>query len=189
MQLRAAALLAAVLLAGCAAVPPAPPAERSAVRDFTLEARFALRVSEPGQRPESSGGRLDWEHRAGHDRLLIANPLGIAIAEIDSGPDGARLRTGDGRQLESADPDALLEEVTGQRLPLRRMAGWLLGRGAQAQIAADAFGRPAQLSEAGWQVDYAYPDDAPGALPERLTLRRADTLELRLRIEQWRSAP
>jgi outer membrane lipoprotein LolB len=69
------------------------------------------------------------------------------------------------------------------------MAGWLLGRGTQAQIAADTLGRPAQLSEAGWQVDYAYADDAPGALPERLTLSRADTLELRLRIERWKTTP
>ena len=188
-MLRTGALLACALLAGCVSAPPAPRAERAQVRDFTLEARFALRVSQPGQAPESSGGRLDWEHRNGYDRLLIANPLGIGIAEIDSGPAGAQLRTSDGRQHKAADPDTLLEEVTGQRLPVRQLSGWLLGRGAQAQVATDAQGRPAQLSESGWQVDYAYADDAPGALPERITLHRAETLELRLRIENWKTTP
>ena len=43
--------------------------------------------------------------------------------------------------------------------------------------------------EAGWQVDYAYADDTPDALPERVTLRRADEIELRLRIEEWKTAP
>ena len=72
---------------------------------------------------------------------------------------------------------------------MRQLSGWLLGRGAQAQVAADALGRPAQLSESGWQVDYASADDDPGALPERVTLRRTETLELRLRIENWKTAP
>ena len=189
MLLRTGALLACALLAGCVSAPPAALTQRGQVGDFALEARFALRVSLPDQPPESSGGRLDWEHRAGHDRLLIANPLGIGIAEIDSGPSGARLRTSDGRLLEADDPDALLETVTGQRLPLRQLSGWLLGRGARAQVIDDRHGRPAQLSEAGWQVDYAYPDDSAGALPERVLLRRADTLELRLRIEHWKTAP
>jgi outer membrane lipoprotein LolB len=187
--LRTGALLACALLAGCASAPPAPPAARDQVGDFALEARFALRVSLPDRSPESSGGRLDWEHSQGNDRILIANPLGVGIADIDSGPALSRLRTGDGQLRESSDPDALIEAVTGQRLPVRQLSGWLLGRGEQAQIERDASGRPARLSEAGWQIDYAYPDEAPGALPERLTLRRDNTLELRLRIETWKTAP
>mgnify|MGYP006176529127 CR=1 FL=1 len=85
-------------LAGCASVPPEPPAARYQVRDFTLEARFALRVSLPDRAPESSGGRLDWEHKNGRDRILIANPLGVGVAEIETGPTLSILRTGDGRQ-------------------------------------------------------------------------------------------
>ena len=184
-----AALLACGLLAGCASVPPEPPAARDQVRDFALEARFALRVSLPDRAPESSGGRLDWEHKNGRDRILIANPLGVGIAEIETGPTLSILRTGDGRQHESNDPDALIEQVTGQRLPIRQLPEWLLGRGNPARIDNDASGRPARLDAAGWQVDYVYPDSAPGALPERVTLRRDSEIELRLRIETWNTAP
>lgn len=187
-MLRLATLLACALLAGCAALPP-PPVAREAVGDFMLEARFALRVSPPDRPAESSGGRLEWEHRNGNDRILIANPLGVGIAEIDSAPAHARLRTGDGQEREASDPDTLLASVTGQALPVRRLPDWLLGRGDERGIERDAAGRPARLNEAGWQVDYSYPDDAPGALPERVTLRQDGTLELRLRIETWKTAP
>ena len=184
-----AALLACSLLAGCASAPPGQQAARDQVRDFALEARFALRVSLADKPPESSGGRLDWEHKNGRDRILIANPLGVGVAEIETGPTLSSLRTGDGRHHQSSDPDELIEQVTGQRLPVRQLPGWLLGRGNPASIDNDARGRPARLIDAGWQVDYAYADDTPDALPERVTLRRADEIELRLRIEAWKTTP
>lgn len=187
---RIGAVIACSLLAACVGVPPAPLAPRDEVRDFTLEARFALRVSVPDRPPENSGGRLEWEHGNGNDRILISSPLGVGVAEIDVGPGGGRLRTADGQLRESADADALLEEVTGQRLPVRRLPNWLLGRGgAAAVVTSDSAGRPARLSEAGWQIDYAYPDDTPGALPSLVSLRRDGEIDLRLRIEEWRAVP
>ena len=160
------------------------------MRDFALEARFALRISQPDKAPESSGGRLAWQHRHGDNRILIASPLGIGVAEIDTNPTRSSLRTADGQTRESPDPDALMEEVTGQRLPIRQLPDWLLGRAAApAQLKKDEFGRPKRLAEAGWLVEYGYANAAPDALPELVTLSRNGEIELRLRIEEWRLAP
>ena len=187
---RIGAALAFSLLAACASVPPERLASRDQIADFTLDARFALRVSVPNGPPESSGGRLEWEHKNGNDRILISSPLGVGVAEIAVGPGGGRLHTADGQLRESADADALIEEVTGQRLPVRQLPNWLLGRSAAtAIIMSDSAGRPESLSEAGWQIDYAYPDDSPGALPKLVSLRRDGEVDLRLRIEEWRTAP
>jgi outer membrane lipoprotein LolB len=83
-----------------------------------------------------------------------------------------------------------MEEVTGQRLPISRLPAWLLGRASTAaQIDKDEQQRPTQLREAGWQIDYAYDDDAAAALPARLTLSRDQEIELRLRIEEWKENP
>jgi len=189
-MVRFGALLACGLLAACASAPPGPLAPRDEVRDFTLEARFALRVSLPDRPPENSGGRLEWEHRNGNDHILISSPLGVGVAEIDIGPDRGQLRTADGRLRESADADALMEEVTGQRLPVRQLPGWLLGRpGAVGDVTRDSAGRPARLTEAGWRIDYAYPDDSADALPALVNLTRDNEIDLRLRIEEWRGAP
>jgi outer membrane lipoprotein LolB len=187
---RISALLACGLLAACASAPQGPLAPRDQIGDFALEARFALRVSLPDRPEESSGGRLEWEHRNGNDRILISSPLGVGVAEIDVDPTRGRLRTADGQLRESADPDALMEEVTGRRLPVRQLPSWLLGRaGATAHVTSDSAGRPARLYEAGWQIDYSYPDDTPGALPTLVSLRRDSEIDLRLRIEEWRTAP
>lgn len=183
-------LLACTLLAACATTPPEKLPARDEMRDFALEARFALRISQPGKAPENSGGRLAWQYRHGDNRILIANPLGIGIAEIDTGPESSSLRTGDGQTRESTDPDALMEEITGQRLPIRQLPDWLLGRASPpARLEKDGLGRPARLAEAGWLVEYVYADAAPDALPELVTLSRNGEIELRLRIEEWRLAP
>ena len=186
---RIGALLACGLLVACASAPPGLQVPRDEISNFALEARFALRVSLPDEPPESSGGRLEWEHGNGNDRILISSPLGVGVAEIDVGPARGRLRTADGQLRESADADALMEEVTGQRLPVRQLPGWLLGRGgAVANVSSDRAGRPARLVDAGWQIDFSYPDDNPGALPTLVSLRRGNEIEIRLRIEEWRVA-
>jgi outer membrane lipoprotein LolB len=184
-----AALSAGLMLAGCALAPAQPAPAREGLRDFTIEARFALRVTRPEQVSDSSSGRLAWERRGERDRILVANPLGAGLAEIDSDPGGARLRTADGQVREAASPDDLLETVTGQRLPVRRLSGWLLGRGGpSARIERDALGRPVRLEESGWRIDYVYGNDDAQALPSGVTLARPGEIELRLRIEDWREA-
>ena len=143
------------LLTGCASLPPPTLPAREKIRDFSLDARFALRATPPGQASQSSGGR-----------------------------------TADGQERESSDPDALIEELTGLRLPVARLPAWLTGRtGGEAEIESDAAGRPARLHEAGWQIDYFYDDNRPGALPARLHISLPGEIDLKLRIEEWRALP
>ena len=190
MRLLLSALFAATLLIGCAATPGRPPPPREQVGNFSLEARFALRIRLPGAAEQSSSGRLSWEQRGNSSRLLVSNPLGYGVAEIDSVPGHATLRTTNGETQDSDDPDTLLETVSGQRLPVSRLPAWLLGRaGPDSKIQRDLLGRPQHLEESGWQVDYSYESDAADALPVRLTLNRNGQIELRLRIEEWKDSP
>ncbi len=182
------ALAGSLLLAGCATVPGLQP-ERERINDFALEARFALRVTQAERPAQSSGGRLSWEHRGNRDRLLLANPIGIGMAEIDMRPGRSTLRLANGEIRESDDPASLIEEVTGQRLPVGQLARWLLGRAASGQVTHDQFGRPARLDEAGWRVDYSYDLATASAAPARLTLSDGQGIELKLRIEEWKEAP
>lgn len=190
MKFLLSTLLAASLLVGCAATPSRPLPPREQVSSFTLEARFALRIRLPGEAEQSSGGRLSWTQQDNRSRLLVSTPLGYGVAEIDSIPGRATLRTANGEIREADDPDTLMEAVTGQRLPVSYLPAWLLGRtGDASKIQRDLFGRPQHLEESGWQVDYSYETDAAEALPARLTLSRDGQIELRLRIEEWKDTP
>lgn len=187
---RARLLLGALLLGGCATVPAPPPAARDAVTDFTVEARFALRLTPDNAAPQSAGGRLTWEHQQGRNRILIASPLGVGLAEIETTPTLSRLHTADGREHSSPDPDALMEEATGQRLPVNRFPAWLLARPTpSADTTRDAQGRPQRVTEDAWRITYEYDQPTPDALPSRLTLTRDRDIELRLRIEDWKTTP
>lgn len=179
-------LLAATLLAACSTVRPLP--EREQIANFAVDARFALKTTTPDGKQESLGGRLNWQHRDTQDHLLLSTPLGTGIAALSMTPGRATLTAGE-RTYESTDGEQLLADITGQRLPVARLADWLLGRpGPQGTLARDAWQRPLRLEEAGWRVDYAYADETPGAPPIRLTAV-GEGSELRLRIEHWEQLP
>lgn len=184
-----ASLLGLALLAGCAPAPTLPLPARDALRDFSIEARFALKLIQPDGRQESAGGRLSWTHENGMDRVLLANPLGIGLAEIDAAPGHAVLRTSDGKIYQADEPDQLLAEATGQPLPLSRLPAWLLGRASPAgTLERDTHTRPLRLLEDGWLIEYRYGDDDPDALPQQLQVS-GNNIELRLRIETWKTKP
>ena len=178
------------LLAGCGSLTPQPLPPRNTVSEFTLDARFTLRVAEPGRPPENASGRLSWLHRNRDDRVLLSSPLGVGIAQIDMTPEQATLRTANGQSHTATDPALLMQEVTGFSLPMKRLPDWLLGRAESgSQIVRDGLQRPLRLMEEDWQIAYEYADENPDALPILVSVNRGRSLELRLRIEEWRVAP
>ena len=188
--MRSVLIALAALLAGCASTPLTTTLERDAVQGFDMSGRFSLRVDAGEQPAQSASGRLEWTHRPPVSQLLIANPLGHAVAELNIAPGRSRLQLADGSQRDGEDSEELIATVTGRRLPLTRLPDWLFGRGNEtSRRLNDHLGRPLQLREAGWQIDYDYDEERPGAPPARLTVRRSGDLELRLRIEEWKDSP
>lgn len=188
--MRLAALAGTLLLAACTSLPPAtgPAPAREALRHFEMSARFALRTERPNEAPQSASGRLFWRHDQAGDQILLSSPLGQGIAEIAISPAGAELRASDGRVRRAANAAELLASVTGYTLPLTELPAWLLGRpSANGRLESDGAGRPLYLKDSGWRIDYAYDGDDAAAAPARLTIHRDSELELRLRVEEWRT--
>lgn len=189
------AFFCALLLAACASpLRTANMPVRAEVRDFSLSARFALRYEVNGTAAQNGSGRLEWQHRTTGDQVLLSDPLGRGLAELEIAPGQSVLRLADGQRRTASDATALLEEALGIPLPLADLPGWLLGRGgAGAILHSDNLGRPLALQQGEWKITYSYDDGdgegASGALPSRLVLQRGAMLELRLRIEEWREQP
>jgi outer membrane lipoprotein LolB len=187
LRRRAAGWLCAVLLAGCAGLPPTGPPSppRHALESFLLEGRFSLRQDE-----QNYSGRLSWRHTADGDELLLASPFGQGIAEIVATDGQATLTTSDGKVFAAPDAPALTERALGYRLPLAQLSDWVRGQAASVDVVErDALGRPLQLRHEDWRIEYGYDGNDPLALPARLFAERSGTFELRLRIDEWNALP
>ena len=174
-------------LAGCAALEPVPVsavARRGETGVFRIEGRFSLH-----QEQNSYSGRLAWDHGPEVDQIFLMNPFGQGVAEITRDRAGARLVTADRVVREAADPEALVHEVLGYPLPLAGLAEWLQARApAGAVEQRDALGRLVSFTHAGWEIDYDYPEaSSADTLPWRLHARHGDLLDLKLRIDDWKS--
>lgn len=178
LMLRRLVVGLSVLLSACASVPSHEGLDEGG---FHVTGRVVVRYGD-----EAATGRVVWRHTRETDDLVIANPIGQGVAQIERRDDRYVLQTQDGERYEAADPEALTEQVLGWRLPLTGLPQWIGGQpmpGVPAQMESDG-GRIKALRQLGWRIEYQVWDEASG-LPKRLQLSR-DDLSIRLAIEAWR---
>lgn len=153
--------LTALLLAGCAQPPPAPPGNGQAQAYW--RGRLALRVETLEPTSYFANFELSGQPRAGE--LLLSTPLGTTLAQLRWSPQSALLRSnGQTRAFDSL--DALASEATGTAIPIAALFQWLQGQPAAAS---------------GWLADLSQLDEG------RLVARRSQpepAAELRLILDQ-----
>jgi outer membrane lipoprotein LolB len=194
--LTAALLLA--LLQGCATLPPpADTAQRERMWDahrahveivdsWNLQGRAAF------SSPQGGGNiALEWLQTGAVYDIQFKAPLGRSGLRMTGSDAGVVIVDDAGRQARSTDPEALLLEMTGWRLPLHALQRWVRGLPAaqDESIELDDNGHLARLESGGWEIDYrAYTEVGELFLPRRMNVRGPD-MELRLVIDQWQIAP
>lgn len=152
-MIRAALAAAALLVAGCASLPPpaAPPTGDS------LSGRLALRVEPaPGQEGRSMSAAFELQGLPERGRFSLSTPLGTMLAQARWQPGRVTLITPQG-ETPYPDLDALTREVLGESVPVAAMFDWLQGRpwpGAASIVAPPGF------RQLGWAVDLSRFDDA-----------------------------
>jgi outer membrane lipoprotein LolB len=167
---------AATVLCACAALPEFPPLPPGG---FELSGRVTIRYGK-----DSESGKLFWRHSDRADELLITSPLGQGIARVSREGAEYRLVTEDAKERRAADAESLTEDALGWRLPLAGLPDWVQGRpgaGRSAELRRDADGRPLELRQDGWRVEY---EAFREAQPAKLRMSR-DDLEIRLVIDRW----
>lgn len=179
-----AALAAAAVLAGCAALEPSPPPAPPAPA-FELIGRVA--VSYDG-RAFSSGMR--WQHTAERDELWLLTPAGQALAHIVGDADGATFTGSDRSQYRADDIGSLIRRALGWEMPVTRLAWWVQGElapGAVVQaVERDEHGRLTVLAQDGWRIGYVYDPPEERGSPLRRLLLAGGSHEIRLVIDGWR---
>ncbi|HEY4138715.1 MAG TPA: lipoprotein insertase outer membrane protein LolB [Casimicrobiaceae bacterium] len=184
----ARALAIVVVVAACAPLQPAP--ESSAVDRAALAAPFSAEGRLSARRGnEGIAGQFVWQHESSHDRIDLTTPLGQTIARLEGNSDGVRIETGNGRVDTAQDWDTLTARAFGLTLPVTGLSAWLRGLardGSRYTTERDAHDRPVLLRQDGWEVTYAYADDAANNA-SRLVLHYpgVEPIEVRLVVDRW----
>jgi outer membrane lipoprotein LolB len=183
---RGIAPLVLLLLAACATAPVAPPVPAPGVlaadTPFAIDGRLSARRA-----GEAVAAHFSWRHAPPRDEFVVTTPLGQTVAEISGDSEAGRyeFKSADGRHDSAQDWAALTERALGAPLPVRGLASWILARphpGTPYSIEPDAAGRAAVLRQDGWEIVYAYADDAALA-PARLQLVHPE-VEIRIVVLQ-----
>ncbi|HVL46303.1 MAG TPA: lipoprotein insertase outer membrane protein LolB [Acidovorax sp.] len=123
---------------------------QASVEQDSWSGRIALQID--GQASQSFSALFELRGTPQAGGLVLLTPFGNRIAQLDWKDGHAQLLSGqDTRTSESL--DALLQDVTGTRIPVTALFSWLKGT---------------QASATGWQADLT------GIADGRLTARRSD---------------
>jgi len=198
-----APLAAVLILAGCVSQPTRAPEvpvdqaqaraqdeRRAALTDWSLSGRIAVSNGKQG-----GSGRIDWQQSGDRYTVSLSAPVTRQSWRLSGDDSVGRLDGIEGGPREAADIEALLRETTGWNIPVRALADWVRGVGAdparfgEARVVYGAGNRPVRLTQAGWTIDYAQwqTEAAAGAgpvLPARLTATQGEA-KVRLIVDEW----
>ena len=183
---RLAVAALAFLLGACATLEPpesVPATTAASDEPFVISGRMSARRGDSGV-----AGAFTWTHDAKHDAIDLATPLGQTIAQLEGGARGVSVRLQDGRTEIAATWRELTERAFGVVIPVDGLSAWVRGAprpGAEATVERDTAARVSLLRQDGWEVSFAYADDA-SRRPSRVNLSYpgAPPVEVRVIVDR-----
>ena len=137
---------------------------------------------------------LNWVQRNKQQfSLQIRNPItGTIVGLLDQSPGKATLKS---RGKVSSGPDAerLLQQQLGVKMPVNGMPYWIRGVMAPqypvGKVTLDAKGRPKQIVQAGWVMDYFnYQSLSFDAMPRKVNIsRKQEQVNVRILAKRWKT--
>nr|VFK12784.1 MAG: outer membrane lipoprotein LolB [Candidatus Kentron sp. LPFa] len=195
-------VILSILLAACSLLPESPliqvtdpfatwqarSRKLADIEEWSAAGRIAIRAAD-----DAWNVNMRWQQRIDDYRIRFNAPLALGAAEITGDPYGVRLRTTNRRTFFATDPESLLWDTLGWRIPVSGLRYWILGMTDEDApvdgLEIDAAGRLEQLHQSGWKIRYlGYRRFKDMDLPIRLELEN-DRLNVRIRISRWVLAP
>ncbi len=162
--------LAALLIAGCAAVPPAPIPLDGLPAAFEMSGRLSVAQGDRGEIL-----RLRWRHAPSSDTWVLATPVGTEVARVEGRSGEITVHRPGASPVTAESFAALTERLLGAALDDRLLVAWL-------------HGRPLAGPE-GWEVDIEGTRRLGDAdVARRISARRDDT-RVRLVVDDYRPSP
>jgi outer membrane lipoprotein LolB len=185
-----------MMLSACSTVRPVNKAEPELQRLWQAHQRDVAPLhawsiaGRLGIQTEHEGWHIafHWQQTGDLYHIVLSNPLGQTSGELQGNPQGVTLLLADGRSVTADDPEHLLAQQFGWRVPIKGLYYW--ARGLPVPDVAethglDEEGRLQWLKQSGWHIDYRRYDDYFGkSLPTKIFLDN-DALKVRLVIDEW----
>lgn len=161
---------------------------------WSLSGRVAIKTDDQGWQAS-----LRWTNAGQDQRIQLIGPFGGGVVLLRLHPDGAVLKDNRGEEYSDGDAEYLLQQFTGWRLPVTGLQYWVRGRaipGQKASVELNKQGLLKRLRQNDWDIRYlAYTPHGFMQLPRRIFMSRSmndgsgQTLEIRLALNSWQSAP
>lgn len=142
-----------------------------------------LSVSADG---EGGNGRIEWQQRGQDFEIRLSAPVTRKSWRLMSRDGQATLEGLEGGPRTGSDPEALLLEATGWRIPLAALGDWARGARTRgpATVEFNAAGLPWLIAQQGWQVEYREWDGGQPERPRRVFARQGGAT-VRLVVDAW----
>jgi len=186
-----------LLIAGCTSLPPRHVPESSqqtwALRQqdlkqidgWQLKGRVAIINGE-----EAWYLNVDWLQNDGDYRIDMWGPFGAGRVRLQGNEQGVRLIDSDQYVYYSTDPESLLYEHTGVKMPVAGLRYWILGLAdpgqSQKEAILDRYGRLASVQQDAWNVELQrYTPVGQMELPDKLSVNK-DDLRVKMVVDNWK---
>jgi outer membrane lipoprotein LolB len=183
-------------MAGCAGPALQPPAAvpwlarqeaLTGVRDWSIDGRIGITNAQEGWHAS-----LQWAQQGPAYAIDLFGPWGQGRVRIEGDARGVSVRTADGQVRRAADPERLLGETLGVRIPLNGLRYWvrsLPDPNRPSELQGDPQGRLSRLEQDGWVIDYPrYAQVGSMELPAQIRARQEDW-QVRIAIREWNLQP
>jgi outer membrane lipoprotein LolB len=191
------AAAAALVLAGCATQKtptPTTTATSNSLSTQTMRAyrgRFAVTYNDQQGVQRNAYGNFDWQENGDTVTLQLRNPLGSTMAIVTSSPSLATLELPNRQPVNAENVSDLMQNTLGFALPVEGLRYWLQPSAApnsraKTELDPDSNnGRPKQIKQDGWTIDYVAYADAPATGVKRVNLSRDEPpLQIKLVLDQ-----
>lgn len=185
--------LVVTMLGACARAPSRP----SVVGDESVQAaREAILAQRPAwaftgrvavsQGDNGGNARIAWVQDGDDFDIRLSAPITRQTWRIRQHDGRVSIEGLQGGTREGSDAEALLQEASGWRIPLKAMSAWVRGARApgKAELGFDPQGLPATIGQDGWAVEYRDWFPLLPALPAKVFARQGQA-SVRLIVEKW----
>ena len=195
-RLSRVAMIACVLLAGCAAprvktvAPDSAMLAKQAAREQTLAAKpdwqLAGRLGVSTGK-DSGSGSLQWKQDGDAFRFSVHAPVTGKTWVLTGDAHRAVLEGLREQPVEGTDAAALLDRELGWHVPVAQLTDWVRAARSKgdAEIEFRGDGLPAVIQQDGWKIEYPdYDETHQPPLPRKVFASRGD-YRVRLSVSEW----